>query len=1116
MKYVELHARSAFSFLEGASLPEALAAVASAANLPAMALLDRNGFYGSPRFHMAAQKTGIRAHVGAELTVMDEAPGAEALAENDAPDASARKSPQAQPSPVELLESIMPSSGQGGLWKQHSSGGNANGIPEPEPRVAVNADRTGTTYFPLLCESRTGYQNLCRLLTRTKLRVPKHTPSSARIEELEEYAPGLICLTGDEDGPLVKALDQGGMAAGRKLLHRLVGIFGANNVYVELQRHFERRQEARNHASVRLARELKLPIIATQGVCYATAADREILDVFTCIKHKRQLETAGQLLCRNSERRIRTPEQMERLFCDLPEAIANTCELSERLDFTLEKLGYQFPKYPVPDGGTQNEFLRAQAMKGAHERYRVLDDRTQRQLEKELRLIEKLDLAGYFLIVWDIVRFCRDNGILVQGRGSAANSAVCYSLGITAIDPVGMDLLFERFLSEERGEWPDIDLDLPSGDEREKAIQYIYQRYGQLGAAMTANVCTYRGRLAAREVGKVFGFDTETLNRLSTFVGGWEWRGPEDTFDNHFSKAGLDLTQARIAKYLDLCVRLQDLPRHLSQHSGGMVVCQGQLDSVVPLEPATMPGRVVVQWDKDDCADLGIIKVDLLGLGMMAVLKDSISLIRDHYHEEVDLAHLPQDCPDVYDAIRKADTIGMFQVESRAQMASLPRNNPQKFYDLVTQVALIRPGPITGQMTSPYLRRRQGKEPVTYPHPSLEPVLKRTMGVPLFQEQLLRMAMICANFSGGEAEELRRALGHKRSERRMREIETKLRAGMTVNGIEPKAQDAIVQFITSFALYGFPESHSASFALLAYASAFLKVRYLAAFTAALLNNQPMGFYSPATIVKDAQRHGLKVRPIDVTCSEWNCSLQHEGNNVILRIGLRYVRGLQQAAGEALVRARERGLLTSTEDLTRRVPELSRANLAMLASIGALNKISAETQLHRRDALWQIEKAARAVGPLLKDVVEADEASPLYRMNTEERLVADYHGTGMTVGPHPMAYRRTALRNLGICSAAELRYLPHGKAAIVAGSVITRQRPGTAKGLIFLTLEDETGNSNIIVSPDIYSSDPMVVLHERFIKVRGTVQNQDGIVHLKAEKILPLQVTAAETQSHDFH
>ena len=1081
MKYVELHTRSAFSFLEGASLPEALTHIGAAMNMPGMALLDRNGFYGSPRFHMSAEKIGMKAHVGAEISIRDE---------------------------------------------------------------------NASVYYPLLCESQTGYQNLCRLLTRTKLRVPKHAESWATLEELEEHAAGTICLTGDESGPLARALEQGGKEAGRKLLEKLAAIFGPKNVYVELQRHLERHQEVRNHAAIELARELKLPIVATNGVCYATAADREILDVFTCIKNKRQLETAGRLLCRNAERRLRKPEQMERLFADLPEAIANTVEISQRLEFSLENLGYQFPRYPVPDGGEEIDFLRAQTMKGAADRYRPITEKVSRQLEKELALIGKLKLAGYFLIVWDIVRFCRENGILVQGRGSAANSAVCYSLGITAIDPVGMDLLFERFLSEERGEWPDIDMDLPSGDEREKAIQYVYKRYGELGAAMTANVCTYRGRLAAREVGKVFGFDTETLNKLSGLVGGWEWRGPEDTFDRHFTNAGLDLTQDRISKYLDLCVRVQDLPRHLSQHSGGMVICQGQLDSVVPLEPATMPGRVVVQWDKDDCADLGIVKVDLLGLGMMAVLKDSIGLIRDHYHQEVDLAHLPQDCPDIYEVITRADTIGMFQIESRAQMSSLPRNNPKKFYDLVTQVALIRPGPITGQMTSPYLRRRQGKEDVSYPHPSLEPVLERTLGVPLFQEQLLKMAMICANFTGGEAEDLRRALGHKRSEKRMKEIEVKLRAGMTENGVAAKAQDDIVKFISSFALYGFPESHSASFALLAYASAFLKVRYLAAFTAALLNNQPMGFYSPATLVKDAQRHGLKVRPIDVSCSEWNCTLERfdgevasgakapshlkrltarlkscpdtslpalENNrSIALRIGLRYVRGLQQAAAEALAQERKRRPFASTEDLALRVPQLSRANLAMLARIGALNYLNVETKLHRRDALWQIEKAARKAGPLLESVVESDTASPLHRMEVEERLVADYHGTGMTVGPHPMAYQRSALRRMGILSAAELRESPHGKQAVVAGSVITRQRPGTAKGLIFITLEDETGNSNIIVMPDLYSSDPLVVLHERFLKVKGVVQNQDGIVHLKAQKIMPLKVTAAEMQSHDFH
>jgi error-prone DNA polymerase len=976
------------------------------------------------------------------------------------------------------------------------------------------SDESGTANYPLLCETRTGYQNLCRLITRTKLRVPKHSQSSARLSEFEEFAAGLICLTGDENGPLARAFKNGGMDAGRKLLRKLKAIFGSGNVYVELQRHFQRQQESRNQAAIDLAREFGLPVLATNGVAYVVPADREILDVFTCIKKKRLLSTGGRLLCANSERYIRTPEQMARVFADIPEAVNNTVELSGRLQFTLEKLGYEFPRYPVPAGETMDSFLYARTWEGARDRYRTITDKIRSQIERELKLIEKLGLAGYFLIVWDIVRFCEQNGILVQGRGSAANSAVCYALRITAVDPIGMDLLFERFLSEERGEWPDIDLDLPSGDEREKAIQYVYQRYGQLGAAMTANVNTYRGRSAAREVGKVFGFDTETLNKLSKMVGNFEWRGPNDTFDKHFTTAGLDLTQRRVAKCLDLCERIQDLPRHLSQHSGGMVIAQGALDSVVPLEPATMPGRVVVQWDKDDCADLGIVKVDLLGLGMMAVLKESLELIRDHYKEEVDLAHLPQ-APDVYGVIQRADTIGMFQIESRAQMASLPRNNPEKFYDLVTQVALIRPGPITGEMTAPYLKRRQGKEKVTYPHPSLEPVLKRTLGVPLFQEQLLKMAMIVADFTGGEAEELRRALGHKRSQQRMKEIEVRLRAGMTKNGVSAKAQDDIVQFISSFALYGFPESHSASFALIAYASAFLKVRYLAAFTAALLNNQPMGFYSPATLVKDAQRHGLRVRPIDVTCSEWNCSLEQMNGKSVMRVGLRYVRGLQQIAGESLVQVRQQRAFSSTEELARRVPELNRNNLRMLAQIGALNNIS-QTSLHRRDALWQVEKAGQRVGPLLEGVIEQDTGSPLAQMEVEDRLVSDYHGTGMTTGPHPMFYRREEMRRQNIKSAAELRAMANGRKATVAGAVITRQRPGTAKGLIFITLEDETGNSNVIVMPDVYERYRQQVLEPRFIRVSGTVQNQDGIVHLRAERLEPLTVSEAQLVSHDFH
>jgi error-prone DNA polymerase len=800
-------------------------------------------------------------------------------------------------------------------------------------------------------------------------------------------------------------------------------------------------------------------------------------------------------------------------------------------------------------------FLRARTMEGARNRYvrpgqGELWRRAQRQIERELVLIERLKLAGYFLIVWDIVRHCRDNRILVQGRGSAANSAVCYSLGITAVDPVGMGLLFERFLSEERGEWPDIDLDLPSGDQRERAIQYVYQRYGKSGAAMTANVITYRGRSAAREVGKALSFDGETLDRLASLVSSWEYKDPGDTLERQFRDAGFDLRHPRIRKFFELCLAVQDLPRHLGQHSGGMVICQGQLDSIVPLEPATMPNRVVVQWDKEDCADMGIVKVDLLGLGMMAVLEDSITLIRDHYKEEVDLAKLPADDPTVYGTLQKADTVGMFQIESRAQMSCLPRLHPTHFYDIVVQVAIIRPGPIVGQMVNPYLMRRQGRQAIAYPHPSLEPVLERTLGVPLFQEQLLRMAMITAGFSGGEAEELRRAFGFKRSEKRMRDIEVKLREGMQRNGISPEAQEQIILAITSFALYGFPESHAASFALIAYASAYLKCHYLAAFTAALLNNQPMGFYHPSTIVKDAQRHGLRVKPVDITSSGWLCTLEKDAITTLsdamppaLRMGFRYAKGLREGTAQAILRARGKHPFNSIADLTHRVPELNRNELVRLASIGALNsigcdrmqdplmqlqgegKLAPKQKMHRRDALWQVERAARFAGPLLDGIPESDSGSPLPRMTPEERLVADFHGTGLTVGPHPMSYRRADLRRARVLSARDLTRIPHGRHVRIAGCVIARQRPGTAKGFVFLSLEDETGISNAIISPDVLEQNRLLILAEKFLLLEGELQNQEGVISVRVERVMPMReayaaetvdVTDADVRSHDFH
>ena len=1067
--YIELHIASAFSFLASSSDPDSYIERAIEIGMPAIALTDRNGLYGAARFHTAATQNGVKAHIGAEIAV-----------------SSFGK------------RSVPPP------WLPH--------LHQDEPPRIV-----------LLCKSQTGYQNLCQLITRFKMRETTKTEGAATIDDLEEFSEGLICLTGGEEGPLTSALDHDGEAAATKHLDRLTSIYGRNNIYVELQRHQEREEEFRNACFLSIASRMSLPIVASNGVRCASNADRELLDVFTAIRNHTTVHQAGRLLSRNSLRYLRSSPEMVELFRDIPEAIANTRIISERLEFTLNNLGYEFPRYPVPNDESMDSFLAKRVEEGIRKRYasslkKPLMERARKQAQHELELIAKLGFAGYFLIVWDIICHCQRNGFLVQGRGSAANSVVCFALEITAVDPIGMELLFERFLSESRGEWPDIDLDLPSGDHREKVIQYVYERYGALGAAMTANVITYRGRSSAREVGKALGFDDQQLAKLSGLVGHWEWRGANDTMENHFGHAGLDIKYPLIGKYLELCTRMYDLPRHLGQHSGGMVICAGMLNRIVPIERASMPGRTVVQWDKEDCADLGLIKVDLLGLGMMAVLKDSLELIPRHYGEQVDLASLPEDSL-VYQTLCKADTVGMFQVESRAQMASLPHNAPGCFYDVVVQVAIIRPGPIVGKMMHPYMRRRQGKEEISYPHPLLESVLKRTLGVPLFQEQLLRMAMVVASFSGSEAEELRRAVGMRRSMQRMRNLEGRLREGMTRNGINEAEQDNIVQAISSFAMYGFPESHAASFALIAYASAYLKVHYLAAFVCGLLNNQPMGFYSPAVLIKDAQRHGLRIRPICIQRSDWLCTIEHETDNTqSLRIGLNYAKGLRQSTAEALIATRiSQGNFRSVDDLASRVPELNRKDLSLLAQIGALNSI--DEVAHRRDALWQIQQAGRPVGPLLRSKASNPSVSnnmPLRKMTIDERLAADYSGTGLTCGPHPMKYHRDSLRRKGYVSAYELQQSNTNSFVRIAGSVIARQRPGTAKGFVFLSLEDETGIANVIITPDLFESERVLITRTRFLDIEGLLQIQSGVVHVKAHCIRSIDITTADLRSHDFH
>ncbi len=1029
--YVELHARSAFSFLRGASQPERLAERAAAIGLPAVALCDRDGVYGSARFHAASRESGMRAIVGCELTLDD---------------------------------------------------GSA---------------------LPVLVATRTGYRNLCRLITISKLRAGK-AESAVRWDELPEFAEGLIALTGDGEGAVQRRLDADDPRGAAAVAAKLAAIFGRENVAVEVQRHLVRGEDRLIRQLLDLAAASGLAPVATNGVDYATPDRRALLDVFSCARHHTHLDAAGRLLSRNQERYLKTDAQMRRLFADAPEAVGNTARIAERIEFSLENLGYEFPIYDGMSKDAMDAFLRKMTFAGARGRYSHLSRKVLTQLNRELDLIAKLGFSGYFLIVWDLANFCSEQNILMQGRGSAANSAVCYSLGITACDPISNNLLFERFLSEGRKSWPDIDLDLPSGERRERVIQEVYRRYGKHGAAMTANVITYRGRSAMREIGKALNFPPEALDRFSRLYASGDFPHTIE-LEQQMRQAGIADGHSRLPAAIALYEQIYGLPRHLGQHSGGMIICKDALSSVVPLENASMPGRVVAQWDKDDCADMGIIKVDLLGLGMMAAMQDAIELCQDR-GRPVDLAAIPKDDAATYALMQAADTIGVFQIESRAQMATLPRMKPACFYDLVVEVAIIRPGPIQGGMVNPYLARRSGDEPVVYFDERLEPVLARTLGIPLFQEQLLKIAMVMADFSGSEAEELRRALSFHRSQERMERVCVKLRGGMEKNGAAPEVIDQVVKAVQSFAVYGFPESHAISFALIAYASAWMKVHRAQEFYTGLLNNQPMGFYSPATLVRDAKAHGVQVRPVSVLGSEWLCRIEDDGS---IRLGLRVVRGLNSEDGGRIVAERTRGAFASMQDFKLRT-RLGKAELRTLARIGALNGLGD----HRRDSLWKVEQPAVA-GDLFLEREGAEGASPLAPMDAFERMDADFDGTGITTGPHPMALVRHELP--GIWRAGELAGARSGSLVEIAGLVICRQRPGTAKGYVFVSLEDETGVSNAILSPELFERRRLCVTQESFLLIRGVVQNTNGAVLIKARAVDALKTREAGTpRSHDFH
>ena len=1074
MPYVELHACSAFSFLRGGSFPEQLAETAAELKMPAMALLDRNGVYGAQRFAVAAREHGVRPIVGAELTMED------------------------------------------------------------------------GSILPVLVKNRRGYENVCELLTQAHLRSTEKGECAVEWNELPEFSAGLIALSGRVGvSPAGEGVSRSrtfprlfrqDAETGRRDAHptrdrteRLIHAFGRENVYVEIQRHFLRGEERVNEQLCDLAEQHRLPIIATNGVQYARPYGRQVLDVFTCIREHTYLDAAGKLLTQNAERHLKSDAEMRETFADRLDAIENTARLADRLEFTLENIGYEFPSFPVPDGHDMNSFLRTITLFGAQQRYTSISTAVKRKLEEELGLITRLGFAGYFLIVWDIINFCREHNVMVQGRGSAANSAVCYCLGITPVDPVSNNLVFERFLSESRKGWPDIDLDLPSGDRRESVIQEVYRRYGKHGAAMTANVITYRGRSAAREIGKALNFSPNILDRFSHLFANGDFPHTLD-LRAQIEQAGLPKAHPRMAAFISLYQAIYGLPRHLGQHSGGMIICQGKLSSFVPLENASMPGRVVAQWDKDDCEDLGIVKVDLLGLGMMSVMQDAFELCRER-GRPIDLAHIPTDDGPTYKMMQEADTIGVFQIESRAQMATLPRMKPKCFYDVVIEVAIIRPGPIQGDMVHPYLNRRAGREKITYFDDRLKPVLERTLGVPLFQEQMLKIAMIIADFSGDEAEELRRALSFHRSEQRMNKVSVKLRAAMERNNVAPDVIDKILQSITSFALYGFPESHAISFAILAYGSAYLKAHRAPEFYASLLNNQPMGFYTPATIVKDAQRHGTRILPVCVRESSWVCTVVSDDT---VRLGFCVVNGMRKEHGEALVAERNRAAFESLEDFKRRVA-LTKEELRTIAELGALNCFAE----HRRSAMWKVEETEYddllgstgcqpvAAGSLpvarlpetpanhgLTARAPRRNNSPLSPMSMPERVRADYTTMNLTTGPHPMKLLRPQLPD--IWRAIDLRSARHGSTVQIAGNVICRQRPGTAKGFVFVSLEDETGVSNAIVTPDLFEQMRLLITEEPFLIIEGVVQNTDNVVLVKAEQIRPLaheQLIGSE--SHDF-
>jgi error-prone DNA polymerase len=1078
--YAELHCHSNASFLDGGSHPEELVEEAIRLGLQALALTDHDGMYGIVRFAEAAKAHSLPTVFGAELT----------LPPVLGPPATRRPRPA-----------------------QERTG--TPGRPRPAQGRTGTPDPPGE-HLVVLARDPLGYARLCRAISEAQLAGAKGAPVGDLGRLAELHGGHWAVLTGCRKGAVPRALAERGPAAAAAALDRLVQAFGRDNVYVELWDHGDPLDSARNDALVRLADQAQVEVVATNNVHYATPSRRRLATALAAIRARSSLADLDGWLPAGAGAHLRSGFEQATRLARYPGTVERAAELGRSLAFDLELVAPRLPDFPVPPGHTEMSWLRELAGRGATHRYGPRDAErvpgAWRQIDHELATIERLGFPGYFLIVWDIVEFCRRADIYCQGRGSAANSAVCYAIGITKADAVSLGLLFERFLSPERDGPPDIDLDIEAG-RREEVIQYVYDRYGRDRAAQVANVVTYQARSAVRDMGRALGYAPGQLDAWSKQVDAW---GPiEATVEHEIPEQVMELAR-----------QVQRFPRHLGIHSGGMVICDRPVVEVCPVEWATMKDRSVLQWDKDDCAAVGLVKFDLLGLGMLSALHDTVDLVRAHHGVEVDLASLPQEAA-VYDMLCEADSVGVFQVESRAQMATLPRLKPREFYDLVVEVALIRPGPIQGGSVHPYIRRRNGAEPVTYLHPLLEKSLAKTLGVPLFQEQLMQMAVDVAGFTAAEADQLRQAMGAKRSSERMERLRGRLYQGMAERGITGDVADRIYEKLAAFANFGFPESHSVSFAYLVYASAWLKLHYPAAFLAALLNAQPMGFWSPNTLVADARRHGVVVRGPDVNRSATSATLEPEENGGggeregrgtagagtpgppgawAVRLGLGYVRSLGEEVAERVAAGRP---YASMADLVRRTG-VSEEQVEALATAGAFGSLG----LERRAALWAAGAVAQARADRLPGTAVGAEAPRLPGMSPVELGAADLWATGLSGTSHPVQFARERLDALGAVAADGLATVQPGARVLVGGVVTHRQRPATAGGTTFLNLEDETGLINVICSRGVWARYRRVGRGAAALLVRGRLERAEGVINVVADQLRPLPL-AATTRSRDF-